>query len=312
MNLEQFFVPYRAHRLLPGRRLLVLAPHPDDEVFGCGATLSQMASADVEIQVIILTDGVLAGEWSDAPAAEARVLRRQKIGRRRAESKAAALRLGYGEPHFMGWGDGELLSDGSGEGCARSEKCLSELVGWVERYQPDLLLAPSVWEMHRDHRAAAQWALRLLEGAAMRLAFYEVGVPLLPNYLVDISETRMRKDEAMGCFASQLAEQAYADQVRGLNVYRSYTLGMGVASAEAFHLLSEGELAGFQGQYQPDYHSLALLNAEKALQAGLPALQPLRHELEAACQQLRALKMSWSWRLTSPLRRLRRLFWPER
>ncbi len=72
MNLEHFFTPYECLKTLPGKRVVVLAPHPDDEVFGCGGTLAQMAATGAEIEIIVFTDGVLRNEWStlDAQLAE--------------------------------------------------------------------------------------------------------------------------------------------------------------------------------------------------------------------------------------------------
>lgn len=351
MRMEQFFTPYESHQQLPGNRVLVLAPHPDDEVFGCGATLSQMAQAGAEILVLILTDGVLAEEWSGLSEEEAADVRKQKIARRRSESEAAAGILGYPKPEFLGWCDGQLL-EGYMEGAQNIGKhgCeinfLNELQCRVENFKPDLLLAPSFWEMHRDHRAVAQWALDLFQDSRQGKAnqpppfpvvFYEIGVPLMPNYLVDITGTCDLKDQAMACFGSQLFSQAYDDQIRGLNRFRSYTLGLDVKSAEAFyvHLVDKSSINKVpdnEGNV-PAQHSIVLLNAEKALEEERNSYQTLEKEMQnikvdkelvlqkyqaqlAALQdqlkkqqqELIEIKNSRSWRLTSPLRKARSCF----
>ncbi|MFZ4655040.1 MAG: PIG-L deacetylase family protein, partial [Methylococcaceae bacterium] len=38
-------------------RLLVVAPHPDDETFGCGGTLSLLAQGPCQVRVLIVSDG---------------------------------------------------------------------------------------------------------------------------------------------------------------------------------------------------------------------------------------------------------------
>ncbi|WP_447955911.1 PIG-L deacetylase family protein [Vreelandella sp. EE7] len=211
--------------------MLVLAPHPDDEVFGCGGALTQLATQGATIQVVIATKG------PDA-----------KI--RSSESLEAAKLLGYPAP--LNW-------DFPDRGLEQKRDALTQrLLQMLEEFQPDLLLAPSNWEMHPDHRAACDAALRAGERYtnihALTIALYEIGVPLSVNQLVDISDVSELKARAMQCFASQLAEQRYAEQISGLNRYRSYTLGLSVTQAEAFHVvqatktLSEVTLPSVQDQ----------------------------------------------------------------
>ena len=39
------------------RRALVIAPHPDDEILGCGGTIARLCAAGVEVHVAIVTRG---------------------------------------------------------------------------------------------------------------------------------------------------------------------------------------------------------------------------------------------------------------
>jgi len=299
MNIEQFFTPYECQNTLPGKKVVVLAPHPDDEVFGCGGTLSQMAAAGAEIDIIIITDGVLRNEWPDLDSQLAEQKRQAKAEQRRQESIQAAEILGYPAPTFMGLQDGELL---------QHVHLSDELGSRLAAMCPDLILAPSIWEMHRDHRAVAQAALSFLLQATdcCQLAFYEVGVPLIPNLMVDISDNQNRKDQAMQCFGSQLEAQAYADQIRGLNRFRSYTLGQQVFSAEAFHLVARMDASLFTATYRPDHHTLALMRAEQAMRSsGINQLEELKQALEESQQNMDAIKRTLSWRITAPLRAIK-------
>ena len=61
MRSEQDLIPYTAGRL-EGSPVLVLAPHPDDEVFGCGGALVQAAKNGIPVRVVVLTDGEAQGE----------------------------------------------------------------------------------------------------------------------------------------------------------------------------------------------------------------------------------------------------------
>lgn len=268
MISEEEFVPYQCHSTLPGRDVLVLAPHPDDEVFGCGATLCRMAEQGARVRVWLLTEGVVREQWQAHLAGEAHREALAEI--RRAESCAAAELLGYPAPTSLTYEDAKL---GEQQELGRQ---LFDLLGddW-----PDLLLAPSQWEMHRDHRAAARAALQLVSlinnkqsEPVCQLAMYEVGVPLVPNFLIDITPVLERKAQAMQCFASQLAVQRYDRQLAGLNCFRSYTLGLGVEAAEAFHLLNQAEVDRILAEPSP----VASGEAHRALLAGEQRVEALR------------------------------------
>ncbi len=76
-----------------------------------------------------------------------------------------------------------------------------------------------------------------------RLAMYEVGMPVQPNRLLDITDLIETKKKAMECFVSQLEVHAYDQFIAGLNTYRAYTLPNHVKAAEAYLVFSGAELA---------------------------------------------------------------------
>src|SRR3954453_22266405 len=61
MMREAEAIPYEPSRLR-GERLLVLAPHPDDEVIGCGGLVAQHIREGREVRVVVATDGAQAGD----------------------------------------------------------------------------------------------------------------------------------------------------------------------------------------------------------------------------------------------------------
>ncbi|TRZ70654.1 MAG: glycosyltransferase [Rhodocyclaceae bacterium] len=206
-----------------GQRVLVLAPHPDDEVFGCGGTLCLLAAAGARISIIIVSDGALGGESSGL------------VEIREAESRAAAQVLGYPAPTF--W----RLPD---RGVRYGEGLVVRILAAIESQNADLVLAPAITEVHPDHQAIAMAtaeAMRRL-GGNLRLALFEISAPLLPNSLVDISAVETRKLEAMKCFRSQLTEQPYDERIAALNRYRAYPLGPKAIAAEAFLIAEAASL----------------------------------------------------------------------
>ncbi len=225
--MENLLIPYEAALSIPCARALVFAPHPDDEVFGCGGTIMRHVQHNTPVHVIIVSDGTYG---VSAEAENDHAIQRQN------ESIAAAQKLGYGIPAFWHYPDRQI---------SYSEKLIQHILASIREIDADLVYAPSVLEMHPDHRAlgmAVSEAVRRI-GKLIRVAFYEVGVPLHPNLLLDISDLVTRKSAAMACFSSQNAKQRYDQHIAALNRYRTYTLPEQVSAAEAYMLVNAEALA---------------------------------------------------------------------
>lgn len=226
---ECLLVPYGTTEV---RRetILLLAPHPDDEVFGCGGLSALVASAGGRVVPVLLTDGG-AGDFSGSSDAAA------YVATRRAESARAAEILGTEPPRSLGFPDRSLP--------ARGEELVAALVALFAEVRPDSVLVPSPAETHPDHRAAARAAhlafVRAWPDAPARLVFYEVSAPLAPNRLVDVDAAAARKSAAIAAFASQLTERPFDALVDGINAYRAMTLPAGISRAEAFLELTREE-----------------------------------------------------------------------
>ncbi len=196
-------------------RILVLAPHPDDEVFGCGGLLALLAASGASISVHVITDGGYGKFGQDKEA-------------RKRESHAAAALLGYPAPRFWELPDQGLRLD---------DALIARLRGEIEAHLPHLILCPSLWEVHPDHLTLAHGVIEAARGTpySARILFYEVGTPMPTTALiVDISPVADRKQAAMQCFASQLAIQDYDRHIEGLNTYRTYTLDKEATRAEGY------------------------------------------------------------------------------
>ena len=230
--MEDWITPARPSPLPDIRKALVLAPHPDDEVFGCGGTLARLRQQGAEIHVHIFTDG---GGYSQGDE-------RQAICQtRREESDCALGILGIGAASHAGFAD---------RGLSGHAGLAQHLVELIEQQQPQLVFAPSLWEIHPDHLALARAACAAVTnprfgvglGVAPTIMFYEIGSPQRSNCLIDVTPVWELKQQAMSSFPSQLAQQDYLRHISGLNQYRSYTLPAEVRYAEAFTRLSAEEL----------------------------------------------------------------------
>jgi LmbE family N-acetylglucosaminyl deacetylase len=230
---EASLIPYEATDL-SAERILVLAAHPDDEVLGAGGTMALNAGKAEAIRIWVATDG---GRQQGAEPGE------DSGERRREESRKAAVTLGLEPPIFGALPDRELP--------ARAEELGAEIGALIDSFRPDLILCPSPVEIHPDHRALAEVVYEKLAASRpsdpdhdrfhfLRVAFYEISHPLLPNALVDIAGVAERKEAALGSFASQQAVRDYATAVGGLNAYRRLTLE-GEGPVEAFRVVDYAE-----------------------------------------------------------------------
>ncbi len=226
LPVERDLVPYECG-FPPGRRWLVLAPHPDDEVIGPGATLAIAAGRGLEVKVVVVTDGAVQGD-----AAE-----------REVETRRALEVMGVGEPEFLRFPDRSLRH--------RDPALRRALRRAIDGFSPDVVFVTSPVELHPDHRALAL-ALRLVlrpawPGRRPRhpdwVAAYEVGTAMQPNLLVNADTGWDVKRRAAECHASQLAFRPYARIMEALGAFRSLTL-KDVAHAEALHLLPARRVAG--------------------------------------------------------------------
>ncbi len=272
MSIEAQYIPYAAVPTLGRGRALIFAPHPDDEVFGCAGAIRRHVADGDAVRVVVVTDGGFGAGEAGLGYVQAR----------QEESRAAARVLGYGEPIFWGLPDRGLVFD---------EALIERVQKAVTDFGPALVYAPSWWEIHPDHTAlalAVTEALRRTEEPPP-LAMYEVGVPLHPNRLLDITESLAHKRAAIACFGSQMAHQAYDDHILALNRYRTYTLPPAVQAAEAYRLVdSLAEL--------PEAPRLSRAATPLCAQENLPQGQDHRRVTRVG-GTLRGLKWRWLMRL---------------
>src|SRR4051794_19856669 len=202
---------------LRGERLLVLAPHPDDEVIGCGGLVKLHLLDGRPVHVVVATDGAQAGD----------------AAQRESESRAALASLGNATIEFLRFPDREL---------ANARELGDRLAAILREWKPDLIAVTSPLEIHPDHVALSRAFCDLIardpslfaDLAVARVAFYEVSAPLRPNTLVDISAVAEAKYAAIETHVSQMAMRNYASYARGLNAWRSMSLPGEIKFAEGY------------------------------------------------------------------------------
>ena len=210
----------RLIELPAGRRILTLAPHPDDDVIGVGGTLVKHHQAGCLLTTLVLTDGG-AGDPGRKRADLTQI--------RQSEQRAAATHVGIDPVIFWDEPDGGLAAD---------EKNARRLRAVLDDVQPDLVYLPPFFDSHSDHRAVTTLLYRALEGTALSLdcGIYEAGTPIVPNVLVDISAQMETKLQALREHRSQLELVDYLDTVRAVGRWRTGAFSRTVQYAEAFYV----------------------------------------------------------------------------
>jgi LmbE family N-acetylglucosaminyl deacetylase/glycosyltransferase involved in cell wall biosynthesis len=216
---------------------LVLAPHHDDEVLGCGGLAAQLAAAGGAVRVLFLTDGGGGAEAIGAGEIDDRDAYRR---RRREESGQVCEIMGFAGCDHLDLPDGALEHhlDEAAEGIRRA----------ILTQRPELVLAPSPLEISRDHRAAFAALHRLLAPVrdgypdqepfrGLRILLYEVNHPGYPDLLVDVGPERERLERAMAAYASQEERHPYWNAALGLRRFRTLSLPPGVELAEGYRRL---------------------------------------------------------------------------
>ena len=143
--------------------VLVIAPHPDDEVIGCGGTLCKHSVRGDRVAAVFLTSGELG----------LKELPREKAWQiREAEARKAAKTLKLASVEFLrlpDWTSSEHVRQGA-----------AQLLPILKREAPRLIYLPHPREWHPDHQAALPILKAALHRAEIRqpeLLGFEVWTP---------------------------------------------------------------------------------------------------------------------------------------
>ena len=270
--MENWYIPYQTAALPAAQKVWVLAPHPDDEVFGCGGAAMQYAAQGAQVHITVVSDGTGYAQQEEAAAI---------LATRESETNAALQALGLAPAEFWRMPD---------RGLAQSTHLAQRLLDHLQANACDVVFAPSLHEVHPDHLAVTRALLQALEMRKTQgqplpsLVQYEIGAPLQPNLLLDISKVWPQKQKAMQCFASQLTTQNYAKHIEALNTYRTYSLPVDITHAEAFCVLKPEE--ALQAASETRWFQSVMSAAE----AGAEALQ---WQVVAQSKQLESLQLQW-------------------
>jgi LmbE family N-acetylglucosaminyl deacetylase len=197
----------RPVRLVPSGsdRVLVLAPHPDDETLGCGGTICRHVISGDQVCIVIVTDG--------GKSRAGGLNRETMIEMRREEARDAMSALLDSTSNALGThgaGGLRLVQLGLPEGEWNEQELAQHLGKLLEEFRPTIVYSTLRVDFHPEHlRVAAGFAKALSSSAGTyveRVRAYELQVPLTPmlaNLISPVETTQQCKQEALAAYRTQ-------------------------------------------------------------------------------------------------------------
>jgi LmbE family N-acetylglucosaminyl deacetylase len=195
-------------------KVIVFAPHPDDETFGCGGTIAKKIAEGYEVLIVVMTDGRYAflkmlNIDTDPTPEELKEIRKE-------EAKRAAKILGVSEENliFLDFEDGKLQDN-----VDEAERKVIEI---LKIHRPVEVYFPYKSDVHPDHRATRRIVKDACAKSGLSTICYQYSTfhkymrlgPIIDRALgilrhniirVDVSMFLSRKKAAIKEFKSELA-----------------------------------------------------------------------------------------------------------
>lgn len=223
--------------------VLVIAPHPDDEVLGVGGTIARHASRGDRVFVCVVTSCYQPHDREDLPSYS-----EDEITQRRAETLEAGQILGVAEFQFCELPNNTLDQLPHMTLNRHIDRCLG-------RFNPEVVYVPHRGDVHIAHRLIYEACLVAVrpvpETSVRRVLAYEVpsstewggallGHPFTPIVYVDMEDHLERKLMALKAYCSEARDYPHA---RSPEAVRLHALKrgseVGLRAAEAFMMIRE-------------------------------------------------------------------------
>ena len=198
-----------APRFSAADRVLVVAPHPDDETLATGIAIQAALQAGAAVRILYVTDGDnnpwpqrwLEKRWSIGAPERARwgARRRDEAARARA---ALAVGGRTADADHLGWPDQGLT-----DALMRDDRAVASLVEQLVGFAPNAVLMPALGDRHPDHSALhvmIELALLRTGGTFQRYCYLVHGAKSATDDAVD-AEHFARKAVALEAYVSQLS-----------------------------------------------------------------------------------------------------------
>jgi len=225
---------------MPTKKILCFAPHPDDEMLGCGGSLIKARNKKYKIGICYLTMGE-----NGSPKFSPNTLK--KIRREEALTVCKKLGVIKEDIYFMNIPDNQID--------ANNYKSYLKIISLLRMFRPNTVYLPHENENYHDHKQANRLIQRALDMSGSNnflktretawwvdnVLAYEISTPLCRyNYAENISEVIDEKISILKLYKSQTLKSGnlsnfIGDNAKALSAYRA---SMSVGKyREAFQVL---------------------------------------------------------------------------
>ena len=204
-----------------GKSMLVIAPHQDDEIIGCGGAMLLQLAKGKKVHVVFVQDG---GDEHKEDGLSRDVM----IAIREQEACRVAAQMGISPPVFLRH---------AGLGMQNIRKIAEELKDEIAKTGADVIFVPFFLDRNSDHIITNYALAEALSDItpSIKVFGYEVWGLCIPNIILNIDTVMKDKQELLSYYESQLKGTDYVNCTTGLNMYHSRSFGAGVCKyAERF------------------------------------------------------------------------------
>ena len=216
-------------------KTLVVAPHPDDELLGCGGTLLRRKAEGGDVGWLIVTRISEESGWSA-----------DRVRERDVEIEKVRTLMGFSAVYNLRLPTTRLDTVPMGQ-------LIEKFAAVFRAFEPEEVFMPHRGDVHTDHGVVADAVAACVKWfrfpSVRRVLAYETlsetefslsPAPFNPNTFVDISGYLDQKIQAMNLYESEMGAFPFPrseEAIRCLAGYRGATAGF--SAAEAFQLLRE-------------------------------------------------------------------------
>ena len=218
-RMYEYIQPFLKYSLpleekLPAKKILVIAPHQDDESIGCGGTIIKHVMAGGKVEIAFCT----LGEES-----------------RMHETQEALKILGSKINHFLQFDIRSLYNNTS--------KLAENFTELFIRIKPEIIFIPFMIDNHQDHIAVSRAFVKAYKQKKINslVYAYSVWTTMIPNVVIDISQQWNKKEQAIKCYKTQIAGRDYVTMASSISKYWAIIKGKNIQYCESFFKATASE-----------------------------------------------------------------------